>query len=296
MNSMKCPHCGLTNWATDENCKRCKQSLHAPAYDQPAYSNAPYGDQHQQYAPQSYEAQQQYYQPQGYGSSQGYGGGPYQYGGYQHTAGKKQGLAIASMIMSIASIPLMALLIGMLLAPVAFILGIVGVKKANRYPAEYGGKGMAIAGIVVSAFAVFVFIPIILAIAIPNIYLGIKMANEASAIRSLTTIASAQSTYKVTTGKGGCGDIAALSSSGLLPANLAKGESNGYTFTVIKVDDLNCEMHARPKTSSGGRSFMASTYDGMIHAADKKGGLATASDPRLDPNTLYPSKVSYRND
>lgn len=27
MNSIKCPQCGLTNWATAENCKRCQISL-----------------------------------------------------------------------------------------------------------------------------------------------------------------------------------------------------------------------------------------------------------------------------
>lgn len=32
MSSIKCPHCGLTNFASSTECKRCKQSLDAPAY------------------------------------------------------------------------------------------------------------------------------------------------------------------------------------------------------------------------------------------------------------------------
>ena len=32
MNSIKCPNCGLTNFASAEACKRCKQDLEAPAY------------------------------------------------------------------------------------------------------------------------------------------------------------------------------------------------------------------------------------------------------------------------
>jgi len=32
MSSIKCPTCGLTNFATAEACKRCKQTLEAPAY------------------------------------------------------------------------------------------------------------------------------------------------------------------------------------------------------------------------------------------------------------------------
>lgn len=289
---MKCPHCGLTNWATDENCKRCKQSLHAPAYDQqPAYSNAPYGDQHQQYAAQGYESQQQYYQPQGYGSSQGYGGGSYQYGDYQQSGKKKQGIAITSMVMGIASFPLSIVLIGVLLAPIAFILGIVGIVKANRKPYEYGGKGFAIAGVAVSSIMLFVFVPIIAAIAVPNVMMARKLANEASAIRALNTIYAAQTTYRTTTGENKCGDMDKLTSIGLLPSNIGSGEYNGYKFTVIKVDDFSCEMHARPATSSSGiRSFMTSSYDGIIHAADKKGSLATSSDPRLDMQDPFSTK------
>jgi hypothetical protein len=32
MSSMKCPNCGLINFASAEACKRCKQTLEAPAY------------------------------------------------------------------------------------------------------------------------------------------------------------------------------------------------------------------------------------------------------------------------
>lgn len=281
MNSIKCPHCGLTNWATDENCKRCKQGLHvAAAPSTGSYSNDPYAQQ-QQYAPQGYGAQQQHYQPQVYGAA------PYQHG-YQPNRNLKQGLAITSMVMGIVSIPSMALLVGLLLAPLAFVLGIVGVVKANRKPYEYGGKGFAIAGIAVSSFGMFIFIPIIAAIAIPNLLIARKAANEASAIRALSTIAAAQTTYKSTTGQDSCGDMQKLSSAGLVPANLAKGEYNGYRFNVVFVDAFSCEMHATPVSSStGNRSFMASSYDGEIHVSEKKGAPASRTDPLLNADSGY---------
>ena len=276
MNSIKCPHCGLTNWATDETCKRCKQSLHAALNAYGSYSN-------DQYAQPPYGQQQYAQQP--------YGNPSYQHG--YHQAGKqKQGIAITSMALGIASFPLTAVLIGLLLAPIAFILGIVGVVKANRRPNEYGGKGFAIAGIAVSSVVMFLFVPIIAAIAIPNILAAKRAANDASALRALSTIYASQTTYRTTTGESKCGDMDKLSSIGLIPANLSKGEYNGYRFSVVMVDGFSCEMHAMPASmSSGNRSFMAGSYDGVIHAADKKGGPATSTDPRLDADNGYPGQA-----
>jgi hypothetical protein len=110
-----------------------------------------------------------------------------------------------------------------------------------------------------------------------------RMANEASAIKMIDTLAAAEITYRATTGEGKCGEINDLVSSQLVPAEFAKLEKNGYKFKIVKSDVINCEVHAAPiSTSSGTRSFMFSTYDGTLHAGDKKGGFATYNDPKLD--------------
>lgn len=44
MSSIKCPHCGLVNWATAEDCKRCKLPLAAPAAAPPAQDTSDGGD------------------------------------------------------------------------------------------------------------------------------------------------------------------------------------------------------------------------------------------------------------
>ena len=279
MSSIKCPHCSLTNWSSDETCKRCKQPLHIrPQQQQPEpFTPAP------QYQPQY---QQSYstapvYQPQ-----------PYGYQSQQHL---KTGLALASMILGIVSLPTSFFLLGLLLAPIGFVLGIVSVVKANKHPNVFGGKGFAIAGIATSAFTFFLIVPIIAAIAIPNLLAARRFANEASALKTLNTMYAAEVTYQATTGNGECGDINALVTSQLVPAEFAKLERNGYKFKIEMSDKLNCEVHAAPiSTSTGVRSFMLSTYDDTLRAADKKGSFATYGDPPMPYDEPVFSEKSRR--
>ena len=270
-NSTRCPHCNLTNWISDEVCKRCKQPLHVVYNAAPVYSaereyqqvNAGGHDYHPSYSTTPV------YQPRAYG-----------YGSQQNL---RTGLALTSMILGIVSLPTSFFLVGLLLAPIGFILGIVGLVKANKQPRLFGGKGFAIAGIVTSCLSLFLVMPIIAAIAIPNLLAARRLANEASAIRTLDTISAAEITYRATSGAGKCGDINDLASSQLIPAEFAKLQRNGYKFKIVISDAVNCEVHAAPiSTSTGTRSFMYSTYDGTLHAGDKKGGFATYSDPKLD--------------
>jgi hypothetical protein len=66
MSSLKCPQCGLTNFATAPACKRCK----VPFYGDAAYAEAAYADVPEQTQPAAgfYEPQEQQYNP---GSPQG---------------------------------------------------------------------------------------------------------------------------------------------------------------------------------------------------------------------------------
>lgn len=55
--------------------------------------------------------------------------------------GERTGVAVASLILGILSLCLV------FPGPIAVILGIMGIRRANREPSVYGGKGMAIAGL-----------------------------------------------------------------------------------------------------------------------------------------------------
>jgi hypothetical protein len=120
--------------------------------------------------------------------------------------------------------------------------------------------------------------------------------HEQDAIDNLQGIAQAISTYQSAFGKlpksladlgppkqGGVSPSAAK----LLDASLASGESNGYKFRyrVITGADSQApsfEIAAIPAQygKTGNRSFLLDK-DGKIHAADKKGALATPDDPLL---------------
>jgi len=73
-------------------------------------------------------------------------------------AGPRKGMAIAAMVLGIvavASMPLAPLLTpaSVLAAVVGLILGLSAMRAARRSPATYAGSGQAIAGVVLSAFA-----------------------------------------------------------------------------------------------------------------------------------------------
>lgn len=213
------------------------------------------------------------------GYNHNYGPGP---GDFGVPAKKRMGYAIASLVIGIMGVFTFGiLLIGTIIGT---SLGIVALKKQGSRPAVYGGKGIAVAGIVVNIAALFMVVPlgIISAIAIPNLLASRKAANEASAVSSLRYIGNAQATYASTTGSGSYGSINQLFSARLIDENLASGTKNGYVFTVT-VSGNGFEARATPVSrSTGTRSFYVSA-DGVIHYAP---GVrqATESDPPIYSN------------
>jgi hypothetical protein len=108
----------------------------------------------------------------------------------------RQGLAIASLVLGILSVPTLGCLgIG---AITSVVLGIMALTKAGREPHVYGGRGLAIGGIVASAISLLIVIPIgiVAAIAIPSLLRARMSANEASAIGDVRTVISAQAAYQ----------------------------------------------------------------------------------------------------
>jgi len=113
-------------------------------------------------------------------------------GAYARPVQLRQGMAVTSLVLAIISLCTFGgLLVGGL---TACVLGIVALVKANGAPQEYGGKGMAIAGIIISVVSLM-GIPIIAAIAIPSLLRARVSANEAGAIGDVRTIISAEAAY-----------------------------------------------------------------------------------------------------
>src|SRR6185436_10865300 len=81
----------------------------------------------------------------------------------------KTGLAITSLVMGIANF----LLLGIFVLPTiaGIVVSAVALNKIKRYPHEYGGKSIAVGGLVTNIVSIVVLIPVMLiaAIAIPNL-------------------------------------------------------------------------------------------------------------------------------
>jgi hypothetical protein len=292
MTSNRCQHCGLVNFAGTAECRRCKAPIAWGAEagaSQPAFSSQPAlgaggGDSFQPQQPfQAVPSLPNYWATGGAGAS------PYAQG-----RKLRSGLATASLVLGILGVlSLGILLIGSI---IGLILGIRALRNANREPYVYGGKGVAIGGIVANSFGILTIVPVALiaAIAIPNLMMARMAANEASAIGHLRTLASAEATYQATVGGGrSFGSMQELIASGAIAANSAT--KNGYQFKV-RVLDLNgkaalagpsdairFEVVATPDSygSTGRRSFYVSEQY-VIRCADKGGKEATPSDPDVD--------------
>src|SRR5918997_4278306 len=168
MNSVKCVHCGLIDWAGTEACKRC--------------GNPPQGE------------------AQPYGQESGGWQQHSAYGGQDWAVKKRKGLAVASLVVGVISFFTLGLLfVG---AITGLIMGIVALSRANKQPNVYGGHGLAVGGIVTSALSLVLVVPIgiIAAIAIPNLLASRRAANEAHAVYQLRRFVHAQATYSVTVG------------------------------------------------------------------------------------------------
>jgi type IV pilus assembly protein PilA len=249
----------------------------------------------------------------------------YQPNNLYQNAGLKIKLAVVSLVFGILGLPpiiffAMGLLAGLLGAifgvggavigvliplawiPTALICGIVALRRTSKAPHEYGGKGMAIAGIVLSGLTILL-VPIVAAIAIPNLLAARRSANEGAALSSIRTLSGAEATYQATTGAGSCGDLQALADAGLIDKTLATGEKSGYRFTVTVqpptfTTPANCEVFAKPLvtqgvSSTGNRTFYASMEEGWsIHWARSGDNPADENSPLLEDNSQSRSPKS----
>lgn len=274
MNSVKCPQCGLVNWAHGEACKRCQTELYGLA-DVAASADASYAAHG--YAAQSYGAQSgnahSYYQPS---DGQTY----HQPYSSQQPASLRNGLAIASLVCGVVSC-----MFG-ISALVGIVLGIIALRKAKKEPHLYGGKGLAVAGIATSVLSIIFLVLVIGAIAVPNLLASRRAANEAATIRTLQNLIEAQTKCRATVkANSGYCSLPELAGGQFIAPELADGIHYSYNFNVIATASVY-QLTAQPMqpdgiSATGSRSFFVSSTDGLIRVNNSPNAFATIADPPL---------------
>lgn len=262
MNSAKCFECGFVGWADVETCKKCG----APTADSAGV----------------------HYQPHN------------QPGEWSPADGKlKKGLAITSLVIGVLGLFTIGILgVG---AVVGIVLAIAAINKANRNPAEYGGKGLATAGLVTNILSLVIIVPvgIIAAIAIPNLLASRRAANEGATIQALRMIHSAEATYQSLHET--YATLDELGADQLITPELAAGKRSGYKFQInLSSQEVSApagfEVIVVPESypMSGRRSFYLDE-SGVIRAADAQGAAATKDDAPLNFNSYSSGPSTSRS-
>lgn len=112
-------------------------------------------------------------------------------------------------------------------------------------------------------------IGIVAAIAIPSLIRARSAANEATAIGTLRSLASAQATFSARHGR--YGTMAELAAARMIAPELSHGvERNGYVFTEVRPTKSTFEFSAAPKGLGGGERSYTITEDFVIRWGDAK--------------------------
>lgn len=265
MRSVSCASCGLVGWADAGNCKRCGQPLPAVNRQAPPKAAPPPPPPPRQ----DYRADYEYAPPR-----HDYFAAPEK---------KRNGRAVASLVMGVVGLFTLGLfLIG---SVVGMFLGIAAIRKENSEPSVYGGKGFAIAGIVVNVVALLTVVPasVILAVAVPNFYAARRAANEAFAVGTLKALVRAEDTYRATAGAGKFGDINQLAAAGLIDKQLLSGPKHDYVFNVTVSQEGDFNVRATPSgDSSNSRSFCVRSSSLERIYYNNGGQPSSCSGPWLD--------------
>ncbi len=118
---------------------------------------------------------------------------------------------------------------------------------------------------------VVAIIGIIAAIAIPNLLASRRAANESSAIGTLSTIRSAEATYRDTSGGGTFADLAQLNSAGMIDGVLANATTaanakSGYIYGItLGAGGASYVSGAAPTSASRGTRRFSSSDEGIIY-------------------------------
>ncbi len=171
---------------------------------------------------------------------------------------RTSGKAIASLILSLCAV-LTCGITGL----IGLILGILALKDTAK--PNVGGRGLAIAGIVMGPVLMVFMLPIIAAIAIPAFMATSAKANETNAIGTLSAIRSAQAQYNARNNTyGSFGDLSAaeyLEQEGF-DVGAGTAERYGYTFKMTITGPYAWNCVAVP--DSGSVRWLKIDETGMI--------------------------------
>src|SRR5262245_59393762 len=181
----------------------------------------------------------------------------------------RKGLAITSLVLGIISIPTLGLLaVG---AIVAIVLGSIALNRIKKEPAIYGGKGMAIAGIVTSVVSLLLVavIGIMAAIAVPKLNETLRLGRETAAINSLRTIHNIEAQFVMMNSR--FGTLKEMAEARLLDQNYANEiEVSGYVYSSSSVSEKTYCVHAVRTSSSIARHDFIVCEDGIIRQIESK--------------------------
>ncbi len=249
MKSSKCAACGFVSFSEGDSCKSCGADLTQKPSFQPEQDFASH------------------------------------YESWAEPSSKpKQGLAIFGLVLGIIGFFTFGLIgVG---AIAGIIVSAIALSRVKKDPWKYGGRGMAIAGLVLNVVALVSVVPvgIIASIAIPNLLAARNAANEGSAIRTMQNISAAQATYYSSAGQ--YGTMEELAQAGLIDPVLVSGNKNGYKFNVQFDPDtppsVGYHAYGLPVVyqKTGRRSFYVDETS-VIRAADK--GPYTVGGGKFDP-------------
>jgi len=199
-------------------------------------------------------------------------------------SGLKKGMAVTALVIGILNILLFGLFgLG---AIAGVIIGFLALGKIRKAPTEYGGKGMAIAGLTLSGLSVIMsFFAIIAAVSIPAILQKRTMTREMVILTDIRMLVHAEESYHLQQNK--YGTIKDMIDAQELAGYWSAGEVNAYNFR-INANETAFEIFATPVQygPASRRSFYASSINldaetPEIHAADKGGADANSRDPVL---------------
>ncbi len=181
----------------------------------------------------------------------------------------RNGLAVASLVLGIISIPTLGLLgVG---AIVAIVLGVIALGRIKKEPATYGGKGMAVAGIitsVVSLLLIAVF-AVVAAIAVPNFLQAITHSRQVGALNSLRAIHNVEMQFNATTSR--FATLNELAEAGLLDQPYANGSAiSGYVYSASGVSKETYCVHAVRASAAAGFHDFVICEDGIIRYVESK--------------------------
>jgi hypothetical protein len=287
MSSNKCQQCGLVNFAGATECRRCNTQV---SWGAEGAAVAVASNQAEAFHPHAVGINPQPGYGTDYPADASMPMAAEYVSPYAQQPKLRTGHATASLVLGILGILSAGLFgIGSL---IGLGLGIRATVKAKREPTIYGGRGVAIGGIVTNSLGLLTIIPIAImtAFIISGVNMARMAANESMAIQHMHQIGSAEAVYQSTVGTGEAfGDLDELIEEGLLPADSAN--KYGYDFSIRLLDRESSdhtpytgfEAVAVPRNYgwSGKMSFYTSdSY--VVTYADKRGKEATSTDDPVD--------------